>query len=101
MEDIIVNVVDGTSLPTITLGDAPTNVTSTDTSFDITVQNSESSQTGEIDVHYRVSDSGSHTGFLTISPLMDMITIPDTRSKTITVTINRDGTVGGDGANYC
>ena len=61
------------------------------------MQNSESSQTGDIDVHYRVSDSGSHTGFLTSSPLMSMITIPNSRSNTITVTINRDGTVGGDG----
>ena len=89
-EDISVDVVDGTSLPTISLGDAPT-ITSTDGSFTISASNGNTeAQSDAIEVNYRVTDSGTNKGFLMDSPINAEVTIPTSKSADITVTINRE-----------
>ena len=89
MKSIDVDIIDGTSLPAITLGNASA-VTNTSSSFMIPVQNEAASQTGPLEIHYKVTETGSNTGFFDNSPLVDMVTIPDTtRMENITVSINR------------
>ena len=96
-KDLSVEVVDGTSLPAMSLDDAPT-VTSTSDSFTITVRNTDTvAQADVIRVNYRVTDSGTNKGFLVSSPISNTIDIPTSKSDDITVSIHRGGTVDGDG----
>ena len=99
LNDSVDATIRGANLPAVSLGAAPT-VVKTDLKFDITVQHDASGRTEDLPIRYRISETGSQTGYLKnlMSGVVEPFDIAAAGSKNLTIDLDRSftATAGGD-----